>query len=76
MVHVTSVSGMVESVVDRCQRALEHNKEYDGLRMQKYNTIAEQVGIDSLVADKEAAIFDENMRSKVLQTLSENINTR
>ena len=67
---------MVESAVDKCQRSLQQTKQQDGLWLRKYAIIAAEVGIETEVAEREAETFDNDMRSRILQTLSDNIKSR
>ena len=70
------VSGMVESAVDKTLRSLQNCKQHNGIWLNKYTALAAEIGINSDLAEKDATTFDRDLRVKLLDTLTANINKR
>ena len=70
------VSGMVESAVDKTLRSLQNCKQHNGVWLNKYTALAAEIGINSDLAEKDATTFDRDVRVKLLDTLTANINKR
>ena len=70
------VSGMVESAVDKTLWSLQNCKQHNGVWLSKYEALSAEIGIDRDLAEKDATTFDRDVRGKLLDTLTANINKR